>query len=146
MLVYGQDREIAAWVAERIPHVREFSECAGIGVISGDRLLAGIVYHDYQSAHGTIQLSMAAVSPMWARKETIKELLKHPFEELKCYKVWTATPIENEAALRVNAHIGFKREAILAHQFGKKRHAVIMRILRPDYDRLFGEKNGQIST
>ena len=134
-------------VADRIPHVREFSECTGIGIVSQDRLLAGLIYHDYQSAHGTIQLSMAAVSPMWAKKENIKELLRYPFEQLKCYKVWTATPIENDNALKVNAHIGFRREATLAHQFGKKRHAVIMRILRPDYDRIFGEeRNGKIST
>ena len=58
----------------------------------------------------------------------------------------TATPADNTKALKVNAHIGFKQEAILAHQFGKKRHAVIMRLLQPDYNRLFGEDHGQKQT
>jgi RimJ/RimL family protein N-acetyltransferase len=85
---------------------------------------------------------MAAVSPMWARKEIIAELLRYPFEQLGVYKVFTAIPADNAMAIKVNNHVGLRREAVLAHHFGKKRHAVIMRMLRPDYDRLYGDRNG----
>lgn len=85
---------------------------------------------------------MAAVSPMWARKEIVAELLSYPFEQLGVYKVFTAIPADNAMAIKVNSHVGLKREAVLAHHFGKKRHAVIMRMLRPDYDRLYGDLNG----
>ena len=139
MIVFGEDAYVAAWTADKLPQVSDFGLCTALGVVSGERLIAGIVYHDYQPQHGTIQLSIAAISPMWAKKENIKELLKYPFEQLECYKVWTAIAADNEKALKVNAHIGFKKEAILAHQFGKKRHAVMSRMLRPDYDRLYGE-------
>jgi RimJ/RimL family protein N-acetyltransferase len=138
-LAFGFDDQIAAWVAERIPHVRggSFGLCTAIGVVSNGKLLAGIVYHDFQPDHRTIQLSMAADSPMWARKSVIAGLLHYPFEQLGVYKIWTGTPIENEAALKVNYHIGFKREAILAHQFGPKRHGVVCRMLEPDYTRIY---------
>lgn len=143
-LIFGFDHEIAQWVAERIPHMHggNFGPCAAIGISSDGKLLGGLVYHDYQPELGTIQLSMAADNPMWARRKNIAGLLHYPFEQLGVYKVWTATPHDNEAALKVNLHIGFKREATLAHQFGRKRHAVICRMLRPDYDRLFGERHG----
>jgi len=143
MLNFNESEFVARWTADLIPHVSDFGPCIAIGVVSGDRLIAGVVYHDYQEQHGTIQLSMAAISPLWATKENIAELLRYPFEQLGCYKVFTAMPADNEKALKVNAHIGFKREAVLAHSFGKGRHAVIMRMLLPDYVRLFGaDKNG----
>lgn len=148
-LLTGFDDDVARWVAERIPHVGEagfHGPSAGIGVVGrGGDLIAGIVYHDYQPAFGTIQLSMAADSPMWARRENIAGLLRYPFEQLGVFKVWTATPIDNEAALRVNLHIGFIKEATLAHQFGRKRHGVICRMLMPDYRRIYGGQHGQTS-
>lgn len=139
-LLYGFDAHVSAWVAERIEHVRggDFGPSAAIGVISGDRMIAGCVFHDFQSDFRTIQLSMAADSPMWARREIIRGLLAYPFQQLGCFKVWTATPAENTAALKVNLHIGFRREAILAHQFGPKRHGIICRFLEPDFRRLYG--------
>jgi RimJ/RimL family protein N-acetyltransferase len=138
VLVYGRDAFIAQWVLDLIPHGHSFGECVTIGVVSNDRLLAGIVYHDYRAHYGTIQLSMAAISPMWAKKKIIAGLLRYPFEQLDCFKVRTVMPIDNAKAIKVNAHVGFKREAILAHEFGKKRHAVIMRMLRPDYHKFYG--------
>lgn len=146
MLVYGEDSYVAAWVADKIPHVDDFGPSAAIGVLSGGELIAGVVYHDYQKKFGTIQLSMAAISPMWARGKNIHGLLKFPFEDLECYRVFTLTPLDNTKAINVNAHIGFKREAISHSGFGKNRHAVVMRMLLPEYIRLFGDEHGQEQT
>lgn len=139
-LAFGFDTEVAQWVASRIPHVggKGFGPCAAIGVLSKDKLIAGMVYHDYQPDFETIQLSMAADSPMWARREICRGLLAYPFHQLGCFKVWTATPLDNEAALKVNIHCGFKREAVLGHHFGRKRHAVICRLLLPEFNKIYG--------
>ena len=140
-LIFGHDGEIAQWVADRIPHVKtSFGPCSSIGVAACGRLIAGIVYHDYQPGHGTIQISMAAESPLWARRPTIAALLHYPFRQLKVFKVWTAIPVDNTPAIKVNEHIGFKREAILAHHFGRKRHCAIYRLLEPDYARMLEER------
>jgi len=144
-LIYGHDADVANWVAAHIPDVgdRGFGgPVAAIGV-GNDRLIAGMVYHDYQEQFGTIQLSMAAVSPMWARRSIIFGLLAYPFYQLNCFKVWTATAFDNEKALKVNRHVGFTQEAVLAHQFGFKRHAVIMRMLKPDFIKNYGADHGQ---
>lgn len=144
-LVYGYGQEIAKWVADQIPHMsRGFGPADAIGVVANGRLIAGVVFHDFQPEFGTIQSSMVAISPLWARPHNIKAILAYPFYQLGCFKVWTCTPIDNESALKVNRHLGFKKEAILAHQFGRKRHGVICRLLKPDYDRLYGEVNGQV--
>lgn len=143
-LVLGHDEAVARWVADRIETVgsKGFGPCAAIGIAT-DHLVAGMVYHDYQPDFGTVQLSMAATSPVWARRENIVALLDYPFNQLDCFKVWTLTPIDNERALKVNRHVGFTQEAVLAHQFGRKRHGIVMRMLRPDFTRLYGEAHGQ---
>jgi RimJ/RimL family protein N-acetyltransferase len=140
LIVYGHSEEIAEWVGLNIPHVGTagFGPCTALGVVSSGKLIAGVVYHDYQPSCGTIQLSMAAVSPMWARRETIRDLLAYPFHQLGVYVVWTATPRDNEAALKVNLHIGFTKEAVLGHRFGPKRHAVICRMDKPVYIKRYG--------
>lgn len=142
-LIVGRDAEIAAWVAARIPHVDDFGLCTTIGVAT-DKLIAGFVYSEFQPQALTIQMSGAATSPIWAKREIIHELFRYPFEQLGVFKVWTATPHDNEKALKVNKHIGLKQEAVLAHHFGPKRHAVINRMTEPDYRRIFyGETHGQ---
>lgn len=142
-LITGHDAEIAEWVAARIEHADDFGLCTAIGVATDSKLIAGFVYNEYQPSYRTIQMSGAAISPVWARWEIIHELFRYPFEQLDVFKVWTATPHDNERALKVNHHIGMKREGVLAHHFGPKRHAVINRMLGPDYRRIFyGENNG----
>ena len=80
---------------------------------------------------------------MWARRSIIFGLLAYPFHQLNCFKVWTATAFDNEKALKVNRHVGFTQEAVLAHQFGFKRHAVMMRMLKPDFIKNYGAEHGQ---
>lgn len=141
-LLYGHSDEVAEWVMDRIPEVETFGPCSAIGVISDNRLIAGVVYHEYRAQYGTIQLSMAADSPMWARKDIIKALLDYPFGQLEVYKCRLAIPAYNAMSIRNNEHIGFTREAILAHEFGKGKHAHIYRMIKPDFDRLYGNEQG----
>lgn len=133
---------LAEWVGSRIPHVggANFGPCQGLAVVNGDKMLAGIVYHDYQKDYDSIQLSMAAESPMWARRENIATLLDYPFNQLGCYRLFTIIPIDNKMALKVNSHIGFQREAVCHSAFGRDKHGVIMRMLRPDYSKLYERK------
>ena len=138
MLVLGEDEFIADWVCSQLPMVSSFGPCTAIGVVSQNRLIAGCVYSDYRKRFGTIEMSIASISPMWARKENIAGLLRYPFEQLGVFKVYAASTLDNLKAIKANKHIGFTKEAVLAHQFGQGNHAVIMRMLRPDYERLYG--------
>jgi len=144
-LIAGADEYVVGWLIDRIPEAREgsFWPCTTIGVMVGDHLVAGVVFHDWKPQFGTMELSMAADSPIWARRKIIKSLLRYPFEQMGANKLFTVTPHENEAALKVNKHIGFVREAVLAHHLGPKRHAVVNRMLKADYDRLYGGMDGQ---
>ena len=139
-LLYGASEQVCLWVAERIKDVlSDFEKAQGIGVLDDTgRLMCGVVYNDYRPEYGTMQLSIASSNPMWARKETIIQLLAYPFIDLKIYKCWITIASDNLKSLSLTKHIGFKQEAILRHQFGKDRHAHFMKMSLKDFKRIYG--------
>ena len=139
-LLFGHDAEVARWVSQRIDDA-DFGPCVAIGVVGDAGLIAGVVYHDHFPRYETVRLSLAADNQMWAK--FVPALLSYPFAQLGVYKAWAVVDSTNDRALRTDKHIGFRQEAILAHHFGRKRHGVILRMLRPDYIRLYGDRNEQ---
>jgi RimJ/RimL family protein N-acetyltransferase len=148
-LHFGDDANVAKWVADRIPFVGErgFGVCTAVGVVGKDgRPLAGVIWHDYMPQFKTISFSIAADSPRWITRRLARDLLSYPFERVGVVKAWTATPSSNERSLRLAKGLGFTREAVLAHHFGKD-HAVILRMFLKDFVRQYGEKKiGQVIT
>lgn len=141
-LLFGCDEIVAQWVAARIDHAaRGFGPCTALGVMSGHRLICGCVYHDWHPDFGTIQLSIAASSPMWARRPIIAGLLAYPFAQIGARLVWSAIPADNRRSLRVCEHVGFKREAILTERFGRGRHATVWFMKRHTYRKLYEDRD-----
>lgn len=140
-LLFGHDQIVSEWVQRNIPHmVTGFGPASAIGVVDETgQPMAGVVFHDYQPAYGTIQLSAAAVSPRWASRRLVASILRYPFGDLKVHKVWTATQHKNERALKFNRGVGFTQEGTLKDHFGVGVHAVICRMLAPDYEARYGK-------
>ena len=150
-LVFGYDQELAEWAARNIPYMRglSFGPCAAIGVMAGDdpgdasaKIQAVAVFHDYIPAMKTCQVSVASRTPMWARHGIIRALLSYPFDQLGVNLVWSAMLQTNERAIRFNEHIGFKRDSVLRHRYGWKRHAVVSSMTKYEYERTW--KNGKV--
>lgn len=139
-LLLGMDREVTHWVHSRIPYAphMETDKCRAIGVVSGDNLVAGVVFNEYQHEYGTIAVSVAAETPRWAAKGVIRGILAYPFEQLNVNKVWSAMLHTNERAIRFNKGIGFRQEAVLRDHFGVGKHAVVTRMMRRDYQQKYG--------
>lgn len=143
VLRFDRSPQFAAWAAHRIAHVNgnggSFGPCQAIGVASGPdddaTLYAVVVFHDYQKLTKTIQFSAAARSPKWATPGVLRAMLHYPFQQLGVYKLWGAIPSDNERALRFNFGIGMRQDGTLRHHFGHKRHAVIVSMIQPEYQR-----------
>lgn len=143
-LVIGKTTSIVKWVGKRIPFIGDqgFGGCTAIGVEDKNgNALCGVVYHDWQPQFKTIAITIAAESPRWAHREIIRQLFAYPFVELGVEKLWTATPSSNARALRLCKGVGMTQEATLYKHFGKD-NAIINRMMRKDFLRLYGEKNG----
>lgn len=140
-LLYGYDREVAEWVKKSIGNEDiDFGEkFVSVGILNGtgDRMIGGVVFNQYSEKYRRIQVNIATESPLWATKATIRALLDLPFNKLNCYRVWVQTELKNERAVNAAVHAGFKRESALAHHLGPGNHALILRMLKPDYERIY---------
>lgn len=146
-MIFGYDEALAEWASKQIPimrYTKGFGPCRsiGVGLPEQDKLYAAIVYHDYmefENNYKTCQISIAAVNPRWATRGIIRALLSVPFEQYGINKLWCFMESTNHRAIKFNKGIGFKQEATLGHHFGKNRGAVITRMLKSDYDRIYGD-------
>lgn len=143
-LLHGPDltAPLAAWAAERVPHVGpdSFGPCWAVGVVRHADLAAVVVYHDYVPAYGTVGLSIASVTPRWATREVIAALLSAPFNGAlgqPIRKIWALCSIANKRACRMNERLGFVQEAILREHLAPREHAVIFRMMRHEWRRRY---------
>ena len=53
------------------------------------------------------------------------------------FKCWISIPSDNARSLKTTDHIGFKHEATMRHQFGKGKHAILKRMFKPEFEKLY---------
>jgi len=138
-LCLDQNGVIAEWVRRQVPYVDDFGKCTALGLTGEDGApLAGAVYHEYHPSYGTIMISFAAASPKWATPRTVGMFLRYPFAQLNVNKLRAAIAHTNTRSLKLTQGVGFKQEAILKDEFGKGIHAVMFRLMRPDFIKRYG--------
>lgn len=149
----GYDPQVAAWVAQQIPHVGDvsnFGPLAAIGVIDDyGNLAAGAVYHGYMPRFRGIEISFAMRTlpdgrhdPRALSRGVIRALLSYPFDSLNCVRVTAATPRKAEQTRAFLEKLGFKREGVLRYGFGSD-HAFLYGLLEREWRRgPFGTRGG----
>ena len=109
--VYGHDKVVADFVASLIPAVREYGFSAAskaIGVVEDGKLIAGLVYHNFDPGAGVIEMSGAAIpGKYWLTSETLRRIYDYPFLEVGAQMVVMRVAEENTTLLRVLAAIGY---------------------------------------
>lgn len=142
--IVGRDELLLPWAAGRIAHIQTpdaFGEAVSMGVMTGDqpddRLLAVVVFHMFTPAYQSCMISVAATSPRWCSRATVRGILSVPFYQYGCNRVWTATPHTSERVIRLNKKLGFKQEGVLREGFGPKVHAVCCGMLRREFERRY---------
>lgn len=143
-IIYGRytgdagNRALARWVALRIPYVdsgpaEPFGPAECVGVERERRLIAAVVFHMWDPASKTIAASMAADTAMWARRETIADILKVPFDMCGARKLYVMIRSDNAKVTRFVRHVGFREEARLSEHYGPHLHAVIFGLKKKHY-------------
>jgi hypothetical protein len=131
--VYGHDELVANFVATLIPHCRRgFGPHAkAIGVIDGaGRLIAGIVWHNWDPEAGIIELSGAALPHTpWLTRETLKRMYTYPFHVCGCQMVVQRTPADDTRLLGILAAYNYSFVAV-PRLFGRERDGVICSLTR----------------
>lgn len=99
---------IAAFVAANIPGCeRGFEGYVTLGVVEGDRLVAGVVYHNWNPESAVIELSAASVSKRWLSRPVLEAMFKYPFEDIACQMVVLRVSENNRSMYRIATAYGF---------------------------------------
>jgi RimJ/RimL family protein N-acetyltransferase len=130
MLRYVWDRPdiVGAFAANLIPHChgRDFGKnIRALGVVDErDRLIAGMVYHNYDPEAGTIEISGAAITPRWLSRRTLRLMHAYPFLVCNCQMVVQRIPADNDRLLGILARLSYMLIPV-PRLFGRERDGVI---------------------
>lgn len=126
---------IGEWVSARVTSTGEIGfngQYNSIGVVNGDSLIAGVVFHDYHPIYRTICIQLCSENSKWASRRTIEAIGNYPFIQLDCQRVTTLINSNNPAALRLAKGIGFKIEAVLERAAGEN-DIVVLRLFKEEW-------------
>ena len=108
--VYGHDQAVADFVASMIPRCRTrgFGPCKAIGVVDDGRLIAGLVYHNWEPEAEIIEMSGAALpGRQWLTRGTIARMYQYPFLQVGCQMIVQRNSVDDDRLLRQLAVYGY---------------------------------------
>ena len=126
-LLYGHDADVAKFISDQIPHVREhgFGDCRAIGVIDQTGLLVGgMAFHHWWPEAGTIEFSGAATTPKWLTRKILDRMFGYAFSIPGIQMLVTRNSASNTRLHRQLNAYGFDRFDI-PRLFGRDDDGVI---------------------
>lgn len=120
------DDSVSQWVGERLE--TKFSHCRAIGYEREGKLIAGVVYDEFNGAN--VNMHVAAEGTNWLARNYLRAVFGYPFNQLKVKRVTGLVASTNQRALDFDLHLGFTVEAVLkdAHPDGD----LIVLVMRPE--------------
>ncbi len=102
------DDRVANWVAQNIQDCGlGFGACRAMGVLdSHDKLVAGVVFHNWDKRSGVIEVSSAAIDPRWASRNVLSAAFAYCFDGLGCQSVVARISENNKRASRLWKALG----------------------------------------
>jgi hypothetical protein len=111
----GDETEaLSRLVADRIwpTKGRDFGKCTAIAVMSGDRLAAGLIYHNYDPDADVIEISGASWIKGWLTRSVLKAMYGYPFIDCGCQAVIQRVSDDDKAQHRMLTSFGAERYRI----------------------------------
>lgn len=98
---------VCSFVAKIIGVRPDFGNCRCMAVLDSDgKMVAGLVFHNWNPDTEVIEVSAAAVSPKWATRNVLRAALAYCFQTAGCQMVVTRTAEDNNAARRLWKALG----------------------------------------
>lgn len=126
------DGIVAETVQKLLGHERPFVNCTAIGVLDGDRLIAGVIYHEWSPEHGTIQMSVAATTSQWINKSILRAIFAYPFDQVGCQMVIMRVAESNARMRRIGKTLGCK-EYLIPRLRGRNEAEAVLTLTDDDW-------------
>ncbi len=99
-IIYGCNKQVHDFVARLVPECgRGFGKCSTLGVVHKGKLIAGLVYHNWNPESSVIEISGAATNPRWLTKPVLHAMFAYPFDQLNV-QLLVMRVSENDKRLR----------------------------------------------
>lgn len=137
VLLTGHDADVAAFVASHAPMERPIwgDKFRAFGVVNeAGRLIAGVVFSNWKPAFLTVEMSAACVSSYAFSIGIVNAVSDYVFRQLSANRVEARTSADNKRARAMLKALGFTEEGVSACYFGPRRHAVVARILKSEWE------------
>lgn len=114
-IVLGQREVLVPWLKQRAQATFDPTDCETIGLVDEDTrtILAVAAYENYTGVNGSVQVHLAGDGKRWMNRDFLWVGFDYPFNVLKVKKLLGQVPSWNTAALRLNAHFGYKTEHVI---------------------------------
>lgn len=123
--IYNHDNEVAQFIKQTSSPAGSFGRCKTIGVIDGEgRLIAGLVYFNYDPDAETMEMGARAITPHWFTRTTYRRMFEYPFVECGCQMLYARIPAENEYLLSQFARMNFNL-TMVPRLYGRSEDGVL---------------------
>ena len=111
--LWGHSEIVASFVASLVEGCeRGFGPCQAMGVLDGDKLVAGVVFHNWSPEHGVIEMSAAATTRRWITRPVLQAMFGYAFDILGCQAAVARTDPKLGNVRRMWKAIGAKEYTI----------------------------------
>lgn len=101
---------LADWAKAHIPGIqRGFGDCTTMGVFDGAKLIAVVVFNNFDRLKGVIEMHMAAISKLWLTRPVMLEMARYVFDELGCQTAFVRADPGESRIMRMLLAYGFDR-------------------------------------
>lgn len=117
MILFGEDELVAEWVSLRLFGIHnQFNPCRALGVMRNNKIIAGVVYNNYQTDNKgnplLIEMTIASIDKRWATRYNLGVLFGYPFAQLGLERVQALCSANNEGVQMFLEKVGFTREGL----------------------------------
>lgn len=111
--------------------VQDMGKGTILAVQKGNRIVAGVLFHNYQPDFGVIEVSGAGDGP-WLTKGILREMAEYAFGQMKCQAVVFRSDADNTRILRMAKAAGFTRVDV-PHGRGRGKPEVVNTLTADDW-------------
>ena len=132
-ILHGHDAEVAGFVAALIPNcARGFANYRATGILDDDgKLIAGVVYHNWEPEAGVIEMSSASVSAHWLTRKVLREIFGYPFR-IGCQMIVFRVSERNTGLHRQFDALGLRRH-VIPRLYGRDEAGIVFTLTDDDW-------------
>nr|CRH05499.1 conserved protein of unknown function. Putative Acyl-CoA N-acyltransferase [Candidatus Magnetococcus massalia] len=130
-MIAGPHAEVAQWVGRMMSPMVHFSPHARtLTAVVDDEPMMAVVYDNFRQRD--LEMSLAALSPRWCRRDVLRAAFAYPFEQLGCRRITSLVPRSNQKSRRLAEGLGLRLEGVVRCAMEGDEDAMVYGMLKEE--------------